>query len=163
MNFTRLLPISFFQWFEDTFIANYIHHSKWAFAIAETIHIIGLSILLGSTFLVDLRLLGHGLKRQSVTEISKNLNRWTWAMFGIILLTGIFMFDSEAVRMGKSGPFFFKMMFLLLAIVLHLTIHRKVTAANAPEGTAMAKVAAYLSLVCWLCVALAGRAIAFFA
>src|SRR6266404_3907551 len=123
MNFARFLPISFFQWFEDIFIANYVHHSKWAFAIAETIHIIGLSILLGSTLLVDLRLLGYGLKRQSVADISKSLNRWTWVMFGIILITGFVMFDSEAVRMGSSRPFFFKMISLLLAILFHLTIH----------------------------------------
>jgi hypothetical protein len=162
MNFSELLPFSFFRWSENTFIGYYIkRQSMWGFAVTETIHIIALSILLGSTLVVDLRLLGHGMKRQSVAEISRLLNRWTWGSFAVMVITGIIMFDSEAVRLSRSGPFFYKIMFLLLAVLFHMTIHRKVTGPNAREGSGMAKVAAYLSLFCWLSVALAGRAIAF--
>ena len=78
-----------------------------------------------------------------------------------IVVTGTIMFDSEAVKLSQSGPFFFKMIFLFLAVLFHLTIHRRVTSSDAIEGTGTAKVAASLSLVCWLSVALAGRAIAF--
>jgi hypothetical protein len=162
MNFEKFLPPSFFKWCEHTFLGNFIQRqSMWGFAVTETIHIIALSILLGSTLVVDLRLLGYGMKRQSVAEISRILNPWTWGAFAVAVITGITMFDSEATRLSTSGPFFYKIVFLFLAVIFHSTVHRKMTGPDAREGTAMAKVAACLSLVCWLAVALAGRAIAF--
>ena len=162
MNFGRSLPPAFFKWCEHAFIGTFIQRqSMWGFAITETIHIIALSILLGSTLVVDLRLLGYGMKRQSVAEISGILNPWTWGAFLVTVITGITMYDSEAARLSTSGPFFYKIVFLLLAVIFHVTIHRKMTGPNAKQGTATAKVAACFSLVCWLAVALAGRAIAF--
>ena len=161
MSLGQILPLSFFQWSQRTFIGLFIKQSMWAFAVTETIHIICLAILLGSTLLVDLRLLGKGMTGESVAELSRTLLPWTWATFAGIVVTGTIMFDSEAVKLSQSGPFFFKMIFLFLAVLFHLTIHRRVTSSDAIEGTGTAKVAASLSLVCWLSVALAGRAIAF--
>jgi hypothetical protein len=162
MNFLDFVPLSFFQWSEDTFIGHFIKkQSMWGFAVTETIHIIALSILLGSTLVVDLRLLGYGMKHQSLAKVSRVMNPWTWGSFIVMVVTGITMFDSEAIRMSRSDPFFYKIVLLLLAVLFHATIHRKVTGPNAKEGTGMAKAAAYLSMACWLGVALAGRAIAF--
>jgi hypothetical protein len=157
----QFFPLSFFQWCQQTFIGLYIQGSMWAFAVVETVHIVCLSILLGSTLVVDLRLLGKGMTRESVADLSKTLLPWTWSAFAGLVITGIIMFDSEAVKMSRNSGFFFKMIFLFLAVLFQLTIHRRVTSSNAVEGTGTAKLAASLSLCCWLCVALAGRAIAF--
>ena len=162
MTLDQILPLSFFSWCQRTPIALFIKKSMWAFAVTETIHIICLAILLGSTLVVDLRLLGRGMTRERVNELSRTVLPWTWFSFAGIVLTGIVMFDSEALKLSQSMPFFYKMIFLFLAVLFHLTIHRKVTHSDSPEDTVAAKVAASLSLVCWLSVALAGRAIAFF-
>ena len=69
---------------------------------------------------------------------------------------------SEAVRLSFTGPFLFKMILLSLALVIHFTIRRRAIRLGAKEGTGFGKLAAYLSLVSWLSVALAGRAIAYF-
>jgi hypothetical protein len=161
LNLYKVIPFSFFLWAEHTHIALYIKGSTWAFAIIETTHIIGLSILLGATLIVDLRLLGKGLTRQTIPEVSDTLMRCTWITFFVVVATGWALYSSEAIRLSKSGPFFYKMVFLLIAIIIHMTIHRKATSPGAPEGTGMARAAAILSLCCWLGVALAGRAIAF--
>ena len=161
MTFYHLLPASFFQWSQQTYFASLIKRSMWAFAITETIHIIALAVLLGSTLLVDLRLLGKGMTQEPVSALSRTLLPWTWSMLGVIVVTGILMFGSEAVRLRDSGPFFYKMVILCLAVLFHVTIHRRVTGSDAIEGTGTARVTAYLSLVGWLSVALAGRAIAF--
>ena len=84
----------------------------------------------------------------------------SWVSFVIMVATGVPMYLSEAVRLSTSSPFFYKMVFLCLALLFHLTVHRRATKAGG-AGTGLAKVAASLSLVCWLAVALAGRAIAF--
>lgn len=161
LNLYKVLPFSFFIWAEHTRIALAIKASTWDFAIIETLHIIGLSILLGATLIVDLRLLGKGLTRQTVPEVSNYLMMCTSVTFIVVVITGAMLYSSEAIRLSKSGPFFYKMVFLILAVLIHLTIHRKATSPGAKEGTGMAKAAAVLSLCCWLGVALAGRAIAF--
>ena len=53
------------------------------------------------------------------------------------------------------------MVFLCLALLFHLAVHRRATRADQDEGTTLAKLAASLSLACCLAVALAGRAIAY--
>lgn len=161
MSLVQIFPLWFFQWCQHTFIGVFLDKSQWAFAIIETFHIVCLSILLGSTLVVDLRLLGKGMTRDSVAHLSSTLLPWTYSALAGIVFTGILMFDSEAVKMGRNSAFFLKMIFLSLAVLIQLTIHRQVTASRAVEGTATAKVAAALSLCSWLGVALAGRAIAF--
>jgi hypothetical protein len=68
---------------------------------------------------------------------------------------------SEAVKLSNSSPFFYKMIFLCCAVILHFTLHRKAISSGTTRGSGLGKLAACLSLLCWLGVALAGRAIAF--
>jgi hypothetical protein len=93
-------------------------------------------------------------------ELDRLLSPWFWTSFLTMIVSGLCLFSGEAVRLSKSGPFAYKMTFVLLAVVVHLTIHKRVIARGV-AGAAMGKVAAYLSLICWLGIALAGRAIAF--
>ena len=54
-----MLP--FFQWCEATAIGTAIRSSPWAFAVIESVHLLGLSVIGGAVLLVDFRLLGLGL------------------------------------------------------------------------------------------------------
>ena len=161
MDFLRILPRWFFPWCEKTAIGSIIQHSRWSFAIIETIHIMALALLLGTFLIVDLRLLGYGMRRQSVAEVAKQFGPWSWRAFVVMVATGIPMYLSEAIKLSTSGPFFYKMAFLCLGVLFHLTVHRKATNSSVNVSTGLAKVAACLSLICWLAVALAGRAIAY--
>ena len=160
MHLLNFLPPSFFEWCENMPPGLWIREATWGFAVIETLHIMALAVLLGSMLIVDLRLMGLGMTRQPATEIAGLLIPWFWASFFIMIATGICLFASEAVRLSQSGPFAYKMAFLIVAVVVHLTIHRKAI-ANGVEGAALSKAAACLSLFCWLGIALAGRAIAF--
>ena len=160
MNLQHVLPIWFFHWCEGTWLGSIIQQSKWSFALIETVHIIALAVLLGSFLIVDLRLFGLGMQQLTVAEVAAQFAPTSWVSFGVMVATGIPMYLSEAVRLSSSAPFFYKMVFLCLALLFHLTVHRRATnSGNA--GTGLAKIAAGLSLICWLAVALAGRAIAY--
>ena len=161
MNLQALLPIRFFRWCEATGIGLMIHNSKWAFAVIETVHIMALAVLLGSFLIVDLRLFGVGMKKQTVGEVAHQFGATSWVSLIIMVASGIPMYLTEAVKLSTSSPFFYKMVFLCLALLFHFTVHRRATRADQDEGTALAKLAASLSLACWLAVALAGRAIAY--
>jgi hypothetical protein len=160
MSLSKILPYSFFDWCEGTPLGYWLKQAMWGFAIIETIHIMALAVLLGTMVVVDLRLLGLGLKRMPTEELDRLLSPWFWTSFFTMIVSGLCLFTGEAVRLGTSAPFAYKMAFVLLAVTVHLTIHRRAIAQGV-DGAALGKAAAYLSLICWLGIALAGRAIAF--
>jgi hypothetical protein len=161
MTFGRILPSWFFSLCENTLPGSWFKHAQWFFAIDETFHIMALGMLIGTLVIVDLRLLGFGMRRQSVPELARYLAPWTLVGVVSMIITGVPLFMSEAVKLSRSSPFFYKMLFLSCAITLHFTLHRKATASRTSQSSGLGKLAAFLSLICWLGVALAGRAIAF--
>lgn len=161
MQLIHFLPLAFFRWCENEFIGNWIKESTWVFAIVETIHIMALAMLLGTIFIVDIRLLGFGMRRQSPAQLAKDLAPWTLTGIALMILTGIPLFLSEATRLSSSGPFCFKMVFLVLALLIHFTIYRRATQPGSRQHEGINRLAGCLSLICWFGVALAGRAIAF--
>src|ERR1700733_6681187 len=112
MNLQHVLPFWFFQWCEKSAVGLSIQGSKWTFAVIETIHIMALAVLLGSFLLVDLRLFGLGMRRQTIAEVASQFAPTSWVSFAVMVATGIPMYLSEAVRLSSSAPFFYKMVFL---------------------------------------------------
>jgi hypothetical protein len=161
MVFTRFLPLHFFEACEKTWPGSWIRQGQWAFAVTETLHILVLGMLLGTIVVVDLSLLGIGMKRQSPDELASDLAPWSWAALTLMVLTGIPLFMSEALRLSKSGPFFYKMLFLVAAIATHTIIFGGGARPRLRMSPAFSKLMGCLSILCWLGVALAGRAIAF--
>src|ERR1019366_3232316 len=160
MRLLGILPYPFFEWCENTALGTWLHQAMGGFATIETIHIMALAVLLGTMVVVDLRLLGLGLKKMPTAELSGLLAPWFWTSLATMIVSGSCLFAGEAVRLSKSGPFAYKMLFLVTALVIHLTIHRRAIASGF-DGLALSKTAAWLSIACWLGIALAGRAIAF--
>ena len=82
---------------------------------------------------------------------------------GVMVVTGILLFLSGALRYYGSGPFFVKMILFALAVLFHFTIYRRLvtTSDSTSDFHPGAKLAACVSLALWFGVGLAGRAIAF--
>lgn len=160
MFFARILPLSFFHWCETTLVGAGIRKSVWQFPVIETIHIMGLTVLLGSVLIVDLRLLGIVLGEHPVAEVAKDFMVWFWAALMITVCTGATLFLSEATRMSYNSAFFVKIILIILGVTFHLTVHRRAIRFDA-GAMGKSKLVPCLSVLCWLCVVLAGRAIAF--
>jgi len=152
-----LLPA--FEWLQHTYLAETIRHSAALIATLEIVHLIGLTLLIGTILMVDLTLLGWGIGGQPAGRVARDLNSFTVAGLAILLVSGPLILSSEAVRCYKTPAFWLKMALLAIAIAFHFTIHRRVALAEShPEG----KLVAGLSLALWTGVALAGKAIAIF-
>lgn len=154
---SNFLPAEFFEWCIHTAIGQVISKSLWGFAIAETFHIVGLTILLGAILLINLTVLGFGVKRPA-RRVAREL--FPWVLSGLLLMigSGIPMFMSSAIVYATSFPLLVKLVLLLSAIALQAIIH------NVPgmyEGSISGKASASLALICWFAVAYAGRAISF--
>jgi len=154
-----LLP--FFRWADHTFISQWIRDSTWVFALIEVFHLFGLTLLLGTLTVLNLRLFGWGLGGHSLKSVAADALPWTFVGMAVSITSGILLFLSEAMKCYGSLPFFVKMGFLAAALVLTFTFHRRLAKADAPSPV-VSKCAACLSVALWFGVGLAGRAIAFF-
>jgi hypothetical protein len=153
-----LLPI--FTWADHTWVAGAIRDSTWAFALLEVFHLFGITLLLGTIVVVNLRLFGWGLASHSLSDVASDALPFTgWAMVAT-MTSGALLFASEAMKCYGSTPFFIKMSLLATALLFTFTFHRRLTKASQPSSGS--KFAAGLSMLLWFGVGLAGRAIAFF-
>jgi hypothetical protein len=156
--------MDFLIWLENTPIASAITTSIWMYATFETIHYIGLAMLIGSIMLIDLRLLGFA--RSLPLPSMLGLLPWVWVGFLINVVTGSLMFIYGATSFGTNRMFLLKMTLMVLAglnalvftVAVARTGERWLTAGQTPAGV---KVVATLSLVLWLGVMTAGRWMAY--
>jgi hypothetical protein len=153
--------LPFFRWADHTWISMMIRDSTWAFALIEVFHLFGLTLLLGTLTVVNLRLFGWGLGGYPLKLVALDAFPWTLLGMTVSIASGILLFLSEAMKCYASAPFFLKMGLLGAALLFTFTFHRYLTRTDAPSPAA-SKCAACLSVILWFGVGLAGRAIAFF-
>src|ERR1051326_405687 len=149
----------FFEWLTTSPWANAMNGPEWAFPVVESLHFIGFALSIGTIAIVDFRLLGLGMRRQTAAEWAAALKRWTLLGLAVMLVTGPLMFSADAVKYHENPSFQFKMICLTLALIFHFTLHRRATRADA--SPLEAKAAGALSLILWTAVVGGGRMIAF--
>jgi len=154
----ELLPL--FQWFEATAIGTTIRESLWLFPMIQCGHLLALAMLGGAVLVVDLRLLGLGLRGVPVTELAGKVHPWLVGSLAVIIGTGGLMFLSEALKCFYSPPFWYKMGLLVVATIFALTVRRRVLGSEV--GRVGAGLTALTSMGLWLGVGFAGRWIAFY-
>ncbi len=155
-----MLP--FFQWCEASGIGEAIRTSPWAFAVIESVHLLGLSVIGGAVLIVDLRLFGFGLRGQPVTQVAREAQPWLIGSLLVMLATGFGLFLSEAMKCYYSTPFWVKMISLFLAIIFTFTVRRSVTMAGEERVRPLwLKLVALVSLTLWFGVGAGGRWIGF--
>jgi len=142
-------------------MAEFIKQS-WLFPVIQSVHIIGLTMLVGTICLIDLRLLGVGVRGQAVSNLAAALAPWTSGGLMTVLATGPLLFGADLTRYVNNPAFVLKMGFLGAALAAHFTLHRSAVRDEAPLKPARQKFVAVLSLILWSSVVLAGRAIADF-
>jgi len=135
---------------------------SWLFPVIQSIHLIGLTVLVGTIALVDLRLLGIGRRRYTVADLGSALASWTSAGLLTVLVTGPLLFGADIARYLNNPAFLLKMALLALALAGHFTLHRSAVRKDATPVPARQKAIAVLSLILWSAIVLAGRAIADF-
>ena len=155
-------PRLFFQWAEATTLGEMIRTSPWAFAVIESFHLLALSVIGGAVLIVDLRLLGFGLRKQPIADVARDARPWFVGSLIVMVVTGVGLFLSEPMKCYHSTAFAVKMTCLALVIVFTFTVRTKVTMAD--EGRVRPpwqKLVALVSLALWFGVGAGGRWIGF--
>ncbi len=154
------------DWLENLALSRFIVDTPLAFPVIECVHVLAITLVVGSIVIVDLRLLGIASSRRPVTELAAEILPWTWGLFCLALLSGGMMFASNAGTYFFNTAFRFKMLCLALAglnmLAFHLFTYRSVRNWDKDVPTVpAAKAAGALSLSFWIGVVLFGRWIGF--
>ncbi len=155
---------SLVQWLQATPVSVWINQSTWIWPLCETLHFIGLSLLLGVTGFFDLRLMGF-FRRVSVAA-ARDLMPLALVGFAINLLTGVVFLTGLPGQYAHNPLWWFKVGFIMLAglnaLVYETTLSAKVLALEPGADTpASVKMIGLVSLVAWLAVLYCGRMLPF--
>ena len=135
--------------------------STWLFGAVESIHVVALTLVLGSIALVDLRLLGLVGRDRDANVLIRALLPLTWSGFGLAVITGTTMIFANPKGYFENVFFQGKIVLLLLAginvAVFHFVVHPRMTSA----GGLATRVSGGISLALWLTIVSFGRWIGF--
>jgi hypothetical protein len=138
---------------------NPLNRIEWAFAATECVHIASLALSIGTIGIVDMSLLGIGLKNQTPAKLLRSTELLTMTGLTVVISSGLALFTTDPLRYYYSPTFRIKMYLLLAGLVYNYTIHRRMTRPGAPPLAA--KVAGAVSLLIWISVIFCGLFFAF--
>ena len=156
----------FCHWLAGTQGSIALRESIWTYPLVESVHVLTLTVFVGLTVLVDLRLLGAALVARPVSEVLKRLLPWMVGGFLVMVATGLALFYAVPVR--TSGNLFFRFkLALLLAAGLNAALFHVMAARTLPAWDRerrppwRARLAGGLSLTLWAAIVICGRLMAY--
>jgi hypothetical protein len=157
--------LAMMTWLEHRPFAIAIAESTWLFPIVETVHVLALTVVVGSVAMMDLRLLGVGSKDRAASEVIASSLPWAWSAFAVAFVAGSLMFSSKAATYYVNLPFRIKMVCLVLAaanmLIFHVVTARGMATWDRGTPPPAARFAAACSLTLWIVIVASGRWIGF--
>lgn len=156
---------SVFEALNASSLAVFVRESAWAYPILETLHILGLALVMGGILILDLRLIGFN-RDIAMSALSRHV--LPWVLGGIVAnaVTGALLFVSDAEEFAANASFRVKLVLIALAlanaVAFHILFKRGAAGwdrlAMPPMG---ARVLAATSVLLWIGVITAGRMMAY--
>lgn len=155
-----------FSWLEDSWFADSVRGTAYLYPMLESVHIIGIALLIGPAAAFDLRLLGLGRQALRVTTAANHLLPLSHLGFIITAATGVAMFLSNATLVADRGSALWKLGLIVLAglniLIFHARTYRGVADWDMDRSAPVAaQIAAVVSLTSWSGVTVAGRLLAY--
>ncbi len=116
-------------------------------------HIASLAVGIGLIFLVDLRLLGFGL-REAPQRLLRAVTVLSILGLVVAVTSGFMIFSTDPVRYLAHPTMRFKLIVLVIALVFNFVVHNPVARRDDPSWPGRA--VAVLSLLLWLAVVFSG-------
>lgn len=152
-------------WLEQTVLATWVRTSTWGYPMVEVVHLLGLSLLIGTAVAFDLRLLGLS-SRLPADALARHLLPWARVGFGIAVLSGLLLLASQATTVLVQPVFWVKIGAIALGVanasLFGRGVFRDVAQWNySPHTPGAARAAAIVSIVTWTTALVCGRLLAY--
>jgi hypothetical protein len=156
--------MNFLNWLQNTPVAIFVAETLWAYPLLETMHTLGMAMLLGSLGLINLRVLGY--KRALPIIGTRDLLPVAWIGFSINAFSGLMLFTSDAVNFFSSNTFRVKITLIVIAGINAAILSRKLYTSSGDDAALVAlpgvKALAASSLVFWVVAVICGRIYAYY-
>ena len=154
-------------WLEKTPLSAFIQDAGWVIPLCQIVHILGLATVLFSAVFLDVRVLAGAPRRVGVQALARRFLPPVWTAVPLMALSGAVLIVGEPRRDLLNPVFQLKMLLLLLALALTFAVQKGIADASRAQGDDgeaawPARLAAGLSLITWVAVAVCGRFIAYF-
>jgi len=154
---------SFAEWLSTTALSVFLQtHNSWAIPTIQSIHIVGIAIVLGSVLMIDLRILGWAGMDQTLRQTANRFGPWLAGALWLMLATGILMVIGEPARELITFSFWLKMFLVALGTAIAIIFQRAVrNHEEAVEKRGTVKLLAVLTFLGWAVIIVLGRLIAY--
>ena len=158
--------LRFCEWLATTSGSIALHESLYVYLIVSTVHVVTLSVFVGTAVMLDLRLLGATMRRVPVSEVAARLRPWTATGCLLMIISGALLFYANPPLRYQNIFFRTKMAMLVVAgvnaWVFHHSVYRRVAEWDRdPVPPRSARVAGGVALVLWAVMITSGRMIAY--
>jgi len=157
---------AFSNWLVETWVSHLFADRIWTVVISQTIHIIGVAIVMMSVAIINLRILGVAGRSQSVASTVSQLVPWVWWAMLALLLTGILQTFAEPAREIMNLTMRIKI--LMLITVSGITYYYTTALRSDPhfwdaEGAhrTLGVTLALVSIALWIGIVICGRFVAY--
>jgi hypothetical protein len=117
----------------------------------EIMHYSGFFLIVGTTAIVDLRVLGLAGREEQPSALAEQLRPWMWTGVVMAFVSGFFMFSADALDFYEAYTFRFKVGIVLVALICGVVVYSKTRRwESLPSIPVGAKVLAFISLVLWI-------------
>ena len=157
----------FAEWLSTTLPSVFIQeHNSWVIPTIQSIHIVGIALVMGSVLMIDLRILGWAGMDQTLRQTTNRFGPWLTGSLWLLLVTGILMVIGEPVRELMTFSFRLKMALVavgtLVAAIFQITLRRneqqwEETLVHHPSMKGLT----ILTFLVWACIIVLGRLIAY--
>lgn len=152
---------NFGEWMEHLGWVQYVSTTAWLYSSISTVHYFTLFVMVGTSVVIDLRVLGLAGTRKPVVQFAQQIYPWMWGAFWLAVISGFLEFATDAGDYLPDTVFRVKMTVILLAVIFTILLQRSVTGPYELKSvSAGVKVLAALSLLFWIGSILAGVEIA---
>ena len=141
----------FFQWMNDLAVSKAIGESIWIYPLVQAIHLVFLALFAGALLMVDLRLLGLGMREQTAAKVARDARPWLIVGLIGLVVTGMPQLMQNAMREYFSEYFWIKMYVLPIALIYTFTIRQRIALADEARVAPMwSKLAGFVSILLWM-------------
>jgi hypothetical protein len=156
----------FCDWLAATQPSLLIQTVAWIIPLVQSVHIMAITVVVGSVLMVNMKLLGVNGRGAAVSAVTTRFLPWVWVALVVLLTTGVILITAEPRRDLLNNVFRLKM--LLLVIVGAATwwfqtsvAQNPATWGERPDHPWRARLIGVATLAVWVGVIICGRWIAY--
>ena len=157
----------FAQWLATTAPSVFLQRNNaWTIPTIQSIHIMGIAMVLGSALMIQLRIMGWAWMDRSLRRTVDRFGPWLTNSLCLLLATGVLLVIGEPVRELVTFSFWAKMFFVALATIIIVAFRRNFRREESEweqwkTGRTPTRAVVLLMLVVWVAIIVLGRLIAY--